>query len=657
MKKISILFSTLLIAGGAFAQSKTGVNPDQESGKTHASAHEIRMSNTQGAENLVMPKGERGDQFFCEDFANGFDGNNPIGAWTFEDSGNDNIWMVADGNSPAGEFSSNLNGIASPTAANGWVIFDCDLFNTPISDGVEDVTGFLYAPEMDMSGMNSVIVDYYQYFRYCCFSASPLTVEVSTNGGTDWTAFPAHGTFVPSANSLSANPLYTKVDISCAAAGEESVLIRWAYNSAVATGYSHYFWGLDDICIYENPVVNDLEVRQVTNGDIYNIWEYRITPLDQAITAANGGLLALVIYRNNGTSDQTNVEITIEILDDAMSVLSTTVTDPFEMPAFANTPECPSFLLDTLFIDTNWEPTSLGTYYVRASIAADATDETPADNTLDREIEYTSDEYGHDGPMDFDLEVGALVNDDDPDLFDRTGYGSFYTCPNEGSTAHGITVVFGENSDNGTEFAAGLAEVVEFLDDGDFINAGYYNYNEEWFTGDPYYLPYDDSYELATDQVYFAAIFTETETEGNLTVLANDETDNDNSTAVINLNGDGEPTWFSSQNWTPGIRLILSERVGVNEIDVTTGLDSFQVNPNPASSVANLNFDLNTTVVVAYEVRDMTGKLIEFKNLGRFVEGNNNVQINVSNYAAGNYNVSLVLGGQHFVTRQMSVIK
>lgn len=48
---------------------------------------------------------------------------------------------LRDANSPAGEFSSNLNAMASPSAANGWVIFDGDLFNTPISDGVEDVTG------------------------------------------------------------------------------------------------------------------------------------------------------------------------------------------------------------------------------------------------------------------------------------------------------------------------------------------------------------------------------------------------------------------------------------------------------------------------------------------------------------------------------------
>ncbi|MEY3399256.1 MAG: hypothetical protein RL220_1850, partial [Bacteroidota bacterium] len=348
MKKIYLLCSTLFLAGGVFAQLNQSVITDHESSKQPATAHEIAQSRLAGQQNLAMPKHERGDQFFCEDFANGFDGNNPYGAWTFEDSGDNQIWMEANANSPGGEFSTNIDPLDSPTADNGWVIFDCDLYNTPISDGFEDVTGFLYAPELNCGSLNSVVVEYYQYFRYCCFSASPLTVEVSTDGGSNWTVFPAQGSFFPSANTLSANPLYTVVDISCAAAGEESVLIRWAYNSAPNTGYSHYFWGIDDVCIYENPVVNDLEIVQVTNGDIFNIWEYRITPLEQAITAANGGMLAGAIFRNNGNTDQSNVEITIEIMDDAMNVLSTTVTDPFDMPAFANTPECPSILLDTL---------------------------------------------------------------------------------------------------------------------------------------------------------------------------------------------------------------------------------------------------------------------------------------------------------------------
>ena len=203
---------------------------------------------------------------YSQDFSSGF------GDMTHEDSSPaGTIWMVANASSPAGQFSSSLPALASPTAANGWVIFDCDLYNTPVADGVEDVTGSLSTPTIDCSAMTSVVVEWSQYFRYCCFSASPLTLEVSTDGGNNWVVSPANGSFTPSANSLSANPLNTRVDISCAAAGQSSVLVRWGYNTSAAAGYSHYFWGIDDIEIFDNSIVNDLEILQVTNGDVFNI--------------------------------------------------------------------------------------------------------------------------------------------------------------------------------------------------------------------------------------------------------------------------------------------------------------------------------------------------------------------------------------------------
>ena len=56
--------------------------------------------------------------------------------------------------------------------------------------------------------------------------------------------------------------------------------------------------------ISENPVSNDLATVQLTNGDVYNVFEYRVTPLEQAIPEADGGLLAGLLYRNVGNANQ-----------------------------------------------------------------------------------------------------------------------------------------------------------------------------------------------------------------------------------------------------------------------------------------------------------------------------------------------------------------
>ena len=244
-----------------------------------ASQQELETSRLLGLEEIARASqsGVRGGGsvvVFYEDFANGFDGNNGVGAITVEDTSPETtIWQYvqpegdgffADGTAsgvqpPAGEYSTNIGGLNSETAANGWMIFDADYYNTPTSNGAEDVEGFMNLPTLDMSSLESVVISWDQYFRYCCYSFIPVFVEVSADGGTTWTTFEAGGDFIPSANTTSANPAVTGLDISCVAAGQSSVDIRFAYlqNPAVGNGYTHYYWGIDDIRIEANPIAND----------------------------------------------------------------------------------------------------------------------------------------------------------------------------------------------------------------------------------------------------------------------------------------------------------------------------------------------------------------------------------------------------------------
>ena len=88
-----------------------------------------------------------GNILFSEDFSNGFDGINGNGAWTSTDNANDFLWVwVSPDNTgfyqngdatgvvhPAGEYSTNIGSLESATPDNGWMIFDCDYYNTPIA--------------------------------------------------------------------------------------------------------------------------------------------------------------------------------------------------------------------------------------------------------------------------------------------------------------------------------------------------------------------------------------------------------------------------------------------------------------------------------------------------------------------------------------------
>lgn len=657
MKRIYTLLGAALIASAATAQSKVNTPTSEE----------MATARIAGAQNLAKSANRGGStSFFCEDFANGFDGNNGFGAWTFEDSGTTDVWMMADANSPAGAYSSNLDPMESPTADNGWVIFDADLYQGgPITgtNPVENMSGWLMTPELDMSSLENVKVDFYQYFRYCCAQASPLTVEVSVDGGDNWTVFNATGIGIVSANSISANPLNTVIDISCVAALQPSVYVRFGYNTAIEASYSHYFWGLDDICIYETAVENDLEITQVTNGDILNLWEFKETPLAQATTEADGGLTVGVIWRNNGRVDQTNCNMLIEILDASDNVLDTYNVDPFDTPAPANEATCPAPVLDTLFIPTGWVPTATGNYKARVTLTADQTDDVPENNVLIREFSYTDDEYGHDD-LALDIQIGQRTNDDNPDVFDPFGVGNYYIVPNDGSFAYGLTVVFGSNTDGatpgnpGATFLAALhADLSTAAGQSFEIQAGeYYEVADEWVNAGPIYFPFGDEVGLEVGTNYVAAVQVEDESSFQISVQAQAFSDSDNSSLRQDYNSNQALTWFGRQSWSPYLRLILSERVGVDEVSTNSQV-AFEIAPNPAVNMARVNVDLKAAGNIAYEIRDINGKLISFDNLGRFSQGAGSFEINVANLAAGNYILGVVFDGQYMTREKLVVAK
>lgn len=657
MKKFYILLGALCTVAFANAQA-----PQSRFGNVQYKPQGLSEAERATASQVADVEGPRGGTtiLFAENFANGLAGNNGFGPMVVEDSGTTPIWSMADATAPNGQFATGIAALASPTAANGWVIFDADAYNNPVSNGVEDVNGTLTTPTLDFSNSSSVVVEWYQYFRYCCFSPSPLTLEVSNDGGLNWFVFPGQGTFTPSANTISANPLRTVVDISCAAANQSSVLVRWGYNTAGEAGYSHYFWGIDDISIYENPINNDLEIFQVLNGDIINVWEYRVTPLAQAPLAADGGLLAGVVYKNNGFNDQTNCTMTIEVLNAAQEVLYSSVENLQTVPAYGNSPECPSFIYDTLYVETGWVPEASGSYFIRATIGSDSTDVIPGDNVKLKDIEYTAAEYGHDNGDSLDIQLGPRANEDDPNLWDPHGYGNFYHFPYEGSEVYGLSVRFGSNSDAPANFNALLIKTNGNLNEsGEPVGSEEFEMTQGWIDSSQValqYFPFGAPVSVVTGDAYFGCILIPDVGETRVTILAQDNSDTDNSTGSFEQSGDGDFVWFGAQNWTPAIRLVLEQRVGINELPEVS-LENFSVSPNPAVDVARVSFTLQDRHAVAYEIRDIQGRLVQWSNLGNYQPGQNILNIEVNDLPAGQYSVGIVLDGEHMFRQNLLVVR
>ena len=688
MKHLTLLAGLALCTTAAFAQQT--VQFEKAMKPVPATVEEANASRKAGVTALESVRGG-GAILFQESFSNGFDGSNGNGAWTVEDNANDSLWawvmpggqgMYADGSAtgtahPGGEFSGNIGALASTTAGDGWMIFDCDFYNTPIADGYQDTDGSLTSPTLDFTDNASVIVSWESYFRYCCYPYAPVYLEVGTteDGVTSWTTFDAHGSFIESANTASANPLPVSLDVSCVAANMDSVNLRFAYRQAPETGnaYSHYYWGIDDVTVTSNDIVNDLEITQITNGDVFSVWEYRLTPLEQAIASADGGMVAGVMYRNVGTDNQLNVEVLVEVLDDAGTVVNSTTEVIDTVFTFANAPTCPANTQDTLYVYTGWEPSAVADYSLRITMTAEQEDATPTNNVLAKDVLYTDDIYGHDDTNALDAELRPRESDDIEGFFDPTGQGSFYSCPNPGSVAYGIAVKFGANSgltidgaEDDLEFETRLYPLdgSAGITDSPF-EAAYWVYDVAWSNPDgtseiETYLEFDDPIDLETWEIgvggnyYFAAVMSEYESATELTVQGQANSDSDNSTGTFSQAGDGSFVWFTSQTFTPAVRLITSEREAVELLEANHGIRLEQNMPNPAAGVTTIRFELGQSRNVTMEVRDGMGRLVTTNDMGTLGAGVHTWDLNLSGWASGLYTYTLKADGLR-TTKKLTV--
>jgi len=378
------------------------------------------------------------------------------------------------------------------------------------------------------------------------------------------------------------------------------------------------------------------------------------------------------MYRNVGTENQSNVEVLVEVLDGAGGILSTTTEVIDTVFTFANAPTCPANAQDTLYVQTGWEPSQTMTYSLRITMTAEQEDASPLNNVLAKDVLYTDDEYGHDDESSLDGELRPRESDDIADFFDPTGYGSFYHCPNPGSMAYGVAVKFGPNC--GLDIAGGYDDL-EFetrlytldgtagITDSPF-DAAYWVFDPDWAnpegTSDiEIYLEFDDPIELgvldATNtNYYFAAVMSEYESPTELTVLAQLNSDTDNSTGRFSQAGSGDFVWFTSQTSTPAVRLITSEREAVELLAQNSGIRLEQNMPNPAAGTTTIRFELAQSRDVVLEVRDGMGRLVTTNDMGTLGAGLHTWDLNLDGWASGLYTYTLRADGLR-TTKKLTV--
>jgi hypothetical protein len=513
------------------------------------------------------------DTVLTEDFSLGLAGNNPWGAWIIEDSGNDSIWMMANELSPVGDFPAPEVPINSASADNGWVIFDADLHNLN-NDPPDSTWGYLVSPVIDMTGMTSVVVEWDQYYRYCCGWKSPITLEVSADGGISWEDYPAHGQYIESADWTSENTQRGRLDITCVAANKPEVQIRFAFNGEHGNNYGLGFWGIDDIVIMENPLEFELEIEKVAVKMQHSLFEYDAL----AITAIPSldSICASAYIRNHGRIDPTEMEVEFHHYINTDLEWLNTVTIQNENGIWG----CSSNDVIEVSSCTVFQNFSTECYSFKVDLPTDDI----AGNNVNRDTVCFFNEIH--GPLDFDSWHDSTFGPDSSDiqgLFDPAGIGFIIQNVHEEETCR-LFMEFGD-SPEWVEMESRLYTQDAMLDD---WNTGY---ESGFYAADPSWanqlvtLHLDGDVTLNQASWYLASAVTEFENEFQLKIRARANADYFHVSRAYRYNRMTE-----DEHWTPThlIPMLWADFQWCGSSVDEAHRPSIRISPNPVDKSFNV---------------------------------------------------------------------
>lgn len=390
MKRILLSLATSsLIVGGAVAQNQVG--SDENTVPAVLTKHDPVPSKT--TRNFKMKKST---VLWSEDFANGipatwtnagFDvdpatGNfnpNPLCLWEYR--GPNTTPSNAEGS--RGAYASAMDPITSPTASNGFVIFDSDWLD---NNGVAGAfgTGNSAAPHygtlttdtIDLSGSPFVQLSMSSYARE--FFAN-LLVAVSGDGGATYPdTVVAHDLAV---NGSSPNGDIISMDISNTAGNSAQVVLQFIFDGIPgnANGNGYYFWMFDDVEISEIPA-NAFKFTPWQGAPAQDIIYPANQPKygnPQVEQAAQLPVTFDANILNFGFADQYNVRLNVDILDATGNVVSS-----LQSPALPVLNSGDTGTFNDFTTSSSWTPGAVGDYDAVFYVTSDSAGaDTPFDTT------------------------------------------------------------------------------------------------------------------------------------------------------------------------------------------------------------------------------------------------------------------------------------
>jgi hypothetical protein len=475
-------------------------------------------------------------------------------------------------------------------------------------------------------GSNNYILEFLQYGA---LFNDAQEVYISTNG-TSWTLAGSNADIEPlTANGGAAynNPTLKTINLSgILPGGTNSLWIRFSWTSAFpsstnANAWITYGWMIDDVAIrVAEP--DEFKLHAVYTHDIFNAWDYYQTPQDQTIPSNIG-----LYVSNEGGAQQTK---TIDVNFDLGGTSVYSGTTP---PVTLNAGES-----DTVWFNTGFTASAIGTYTISASLPADADD---TNNDATENFEVTDFIYGHNHA----LGTSKLGFTDEAEI----GIGNIYEI-HENQLLKGIDVAFGGGTGGTT--AGIFVDVFVFemasssvQDPGNFdvVNFTYQIPNPAPTTGITT-IQIPTPVTLEAGKMYFAMLRTTQSATEKLAIKTSAKGDQDFSTVCYGPFGENDAVnYYVGWGVAPAVKLNFNPVVGINEASGNVAIS--EVYPNPTSNQTTINYSIVNAENVKVMIVDVTGKVVKTVVNDLQLAGDHSVSFDAADLANGAYYVNIVTEG------------
>jgi hypothetical protein len=569
--------------------------------------------------------------FWSEDFGGGvipaswanYDPSAPTVVWEYET----NAGRVTVNNPGYG-------GVAfqSTTVANGFAIFDSDGYGQAVTHDVR-----LQTSAINCSNQPNVFIRFEN--QYAPFAASALAQLGVSSDSINWTYYPLFSGVTPGNTSILQANQTEEINISAVAGNKATVYLQFRWQ-----GSWEYSWKLDDIKLQDaaTPLPSD----NLALGDFFFAPANFGTPASQILSDTLDGF-GVDVY-NLGSSDQTNVVVTVEILDGTLSTVY--YTDTVQMGTI--TAGDPDSIFYADFGASFYVPNlAIGDYAIVYSVESDATDVDLLDNVAGEFFEVNDSTFRKDGGVSTALRPGSGGDFLMGNVYrtdDNFTNGDFIASTAEISVAsngayggQSITVWLAEVSSNVNGFYSNFDVASDLNSNPDLTVVGFSAFtfppnaaNFDVFTVNLQDLSTGDyGVPLKPGTRYF--LLAEVSGASGLFYTVGNQINMFQISTILYSS-----QWFLGGFGSDDIalaRMNISTPVNTNQVELKNA--TLAVFPNPAESYATVELKLENTADAILTVSDVTGRVIYYENLNNVSQ--ERLTLDVSKYAAGTYFVKI----------------